>query len=140
MLVLTLLLCTACDSFFELYIQNETDELHYVRVTVNRNGYVYVHRVEPRTSGFAGQFVAPGPPEDDVYTIELLDAACIPIAEWGMPSTGGYLEVSAAPEFVPGPLEDPPSPSGTGDVGASQPPHGFEHVTVLACGAVDTLP
>ena len=140
LLVLVIPALAACDSYFELYVQNETDELHYVRVTVNRTGGVYVHQVEPRASSYASQFVAPGPPEDDVYTVELLDAACIPIAEWGMPTTGGYLEVSAAPEFVPGPFfEDPPYPYGTGDIG-SQQPDDLKHVTVLACGVTDTLP
>lgn len=137
-LVLTLLLCTACDHYFELYIQNETNELHYVRVTVNRTGGVYVHHVEPRTSGYASQFVMPGLPQDDVYTVELLDAACNPIAEWGMPSTGGFLRVSGAPEFLPWfPAEDPASP---GDIGPSGLPDVLRHVTVMRCGATDTLP
>jgi hypothetical protein len=141
-LVLTVLLCVACDSTIAFFIQNETDELHYVRVTVNRTGRVYVHHVEPRTSGFATRGVVPGPGDQgDVYTVELLDAACNPIAEWGMPSTGGYLKVSGAPEFLPGYYaEDPPSPDGTGEIGASEPPDGLRHVTVLRCGATDTLP
>lgn len=141
-LVLPALFCAACDSGIAFYIHNETDELHYVRVTVNRTGRVHVHEVEPRTSGYASRNFVSGPgDEGDVYTVELLDAGRTPIAEWGMPSTGGYLEVSEAPEFVPGYyVEDPPSPDGTGDIGTSQPPDVLRHVTVLTCGATDTLP
>jgi hypothetical protein len=141
-LVLTALLCVACDSTINFYIQNETDELHYVRVTVNSSGRVYVHHVEPRTSGYAVRSVVPGlGDQGDVYTVELLDAACDPIAEWGMPSTGGLLRISGAPEFLPNYLpEHPPGPDGSGEIGASALPDVLRHVTVLRCGATDTLP
>jgi hypothetical protein len=141
-LALTMLLCTSCHAWFSFYIQNETDERHYVRVTVHRNGAVYVHEVDPRTSGYAGGH-GPAVPWNEgdayAYTVELLDEGCSPLAEWGMPSTGGYLEISEAPEFLPGELP-PASPQDTGESGASESPDSFEHMTVLACGANDTLP
>ena len=135
LLLLVLLVCTACDSVIAFYIQNETDQPHYVRVTVNRTGGIYVHQVDPRASGYATQGVVPGPgDEGDVYTVELLDAECNPIREWSMPSTGGYLEIADESEFVPGAYyEDRPSPDPTDD-------SGLQHVTVLECGATDTLP
>jgi hypothetical protein len=133
-LLLTLLVSTACDSVIAFYIRNETDQPHYVRVTVNRTRGVYVHQVDPRASGYASRGVVPGPgDEGDVYTVELLDADCNPIHEWSMPSTGGYLEIADEPEFVPGAyFEDPPSPDATDDIG-------LQHVTVMDCGATDTL-
>ena len=101
-LMLAALFCTSCHGWFAFSVRNDTDELHYVRVTANRTGQIYVHQVDPRTSG-AASFgpIDPGPPEGDVYTVELLDATCSPLAEWGMPSTGGYLKISGTPEFFP---------------------------------------
>ena len=141
-LMLAAVFCTSCHAWFSFYIRNETNELHYVRVTVNRDGGVYVHQVDPRTSGYAtsGHPAVPWNEGDAfAYTVELLDEACNPIAEWGMPSTGGYLEISEVPEFLPGELP-PASPQDTGESGASESPDRLEHMTVLACGATDTVP
>jgi hypothetical protein len=140
-LLLTLLICSACDSAIAFYISNKTDQLHYVRVTVNRTGGVYVHQVDPGASGYAVQGVDPGPGDDgDVYSVELLDAECNPIREWSMPSTGGYLEIADPPEFVPGYFETPPGSDSAGGVDPSLAPGGLQHPTVLECGATDTLP
>jgi hypothetical protein len=143
-LILLLLLCaalTACDSIQSFYIRNVTDEPYFVRVTVNRTGTIYVHQVDPRSAGYASQGVVPGPgDEGDVFSVELLDATCDPIGEWGMPSSGGYLEISAAPRFIRGfeaalaaaEASDGPKPTGS-------PANSLPHATIMECGATDTL-
>jgi hypothetical protein len=143
-LLLIATLCVACDSITAFYIQNDTNDLHYVRVTVNRTGGVYVHQVDPRTAGYAVNSVDPGPPDEgDFFTVELLDATCTLIDAWGMPSTGGYLEISATPEFIRGfeaaysavdEASDGVEPSG------SRVSDGVRHPTVMECGATTILP
>jgi hypothetical protein len=141
-LILVAVFCTSCHGWYTFDIQNDTDELYYVRVTVNRTGAVYVHQVDPRASGTAAYGIPPtAPDEGEPFTVELLDADCNPVAEWEMPEIGGYLEISGAPEFVPGgwiPVESA-STEGTGDAVASLPADELQHETVLACGATDTF-
>jgi hypothetical protein len=139
--MLVAVLCTSCHGWYSFYIQNDTDELHYVRVTVNRTGAVYVHQVDPRASGPAAYGIPPASPDEgEPFTVELLDADCNPVAEWAMPEIGGYLEISAAPKFVPGGFPaDSASTQDTGDVGASPSADDLQHETVLACGATHTF-
>jgi hypothetical protein len=130
-----------CDSIQAFYVRNVTDEPYFVRVTVNRTGAVYVHQVDPRSAGFASQGVVPGPgDEGDGFSVELLDASCDRIDEWGMPSSGGYLEISENPRFNRG-FEAAHSAVDASDGlnPSSSPANGLQHPTVLECGATDTL-
>ena len=136
--LLVALICVACDGYQKFYIQNDTDNLHYVRVTVHRTDDVYVHRVEPRATGYAARGVtSPSDDADDAMTVELLDAECNPIDEWGMPLSGGFLRIDEEPDFVRGYYSEPVS-SLEPSAGASAV--GNTHLTVFECGATDTIP
>jgi hypothetical protein len=135
-MLLIALICIACDSFMAFYIQNETDDLHYVRVTVQRTGGVYVHRVEPGASGYAAQGLTGAGDDDDHFTVELLDRECNPIDEWGMPFSGGLLRIDEEPHFVPGYYSEPVDSTGPSDGGSGA---ANTHVSVIECGATETI-